>query len=121
MDIFTSWSTSNQDSINSYLFFILHTRVCYSKIFMNKVLARIRLLQSYTYNPIASNYCCQLNCSHLPPFDSNGTHKLYVYIHFLFASVLHTFCLLKLDKFCSNDNTYGSYKGGAIIIHIPYI
>ena len=63
--------TRNQDSMNSYLFFILHTRVCYIKICMNKVLARNRLLQSYTYKPIASNYCCRLNWSNLPPIDSN--------------------------------------------------
>ena len=35
-------------------------------------------------------------------------------------SVFHTFWLLKLDKFWSNENTYWGYKEGAVLNHIPY-
>ena len=86
----TSWSTRNLNSMNSYLFFILYAIVCYSKIFINKVLGRMRLLQTYT-NPIAGNYWCQLNWSNSPPFefDSNGTHILYIYPSYLWLYFTH--------------------------------
>ena len=50
LEIVTSWSKRNQDSMNSYLFFLLHTReiLLQSDIHEQSIsVARIRL-QSYT-------------------------------------------------------------------------
>ena len=75
----------SQDSMNSYLFFILHTtRVCHSKIFINKEFARNRQLQSNT-NSVLTIFVVSwivLICDLLTPMGLINCICPYLWVYF---------------------------------------